>query len=241
MLKEREFNIDVVRGKLVFSELNAIYDALYTHPSSFRPAGQWRGVELTIRLLRETGLRVKHAFYVEFRDIDLKVKETTYGRCGGVITFGRIRREYQKESKQMPSAKIQMPISPLFAKRIEEYKDIFGVQEDDRLCYQGYKQFSQQMQALRSFVNVAEYPGLIYTEKTTGNLFRKAYATLIVNIQTNDPWLLTELTGDSFTRLKKNYVSDGMRAEYMAMGIDTYEDIVLKVFNQEGMDEARRI
>ena len=64
------FGIEVEHGKLVFSEMDPIYEALYTHPDRFV---DWRLVEIEIRLMRETGLRGEH-FAFPFSSMFVKEK-----------------------------------------------------------------------------------------------------------------------------------------------------------------------
>lgn len=220
------FDIEVEHGKLIHSEMNPIYEALYTHPDRFE---DWRLVELEIRLMRETGLRVEHARLIHFGDIFLNVKSYAGWSCGGIVTYDRIKPE-ELAPKFLP--KISTPISPLFAKRIETYLELFKPSMDAPIFYQkGSTGFLDKMHKLRGWADIP------YANKVLPKTFRKAFATLLCNIEVKDYAIWEQLTGDSITTLRKRYARGDLRAEYAAMGLHSYADVLNIIFASEGLLE----
>ena len=220
------FGIEVEHGKLVFSEMDPIYEALYTHPDRFV---DWRLVEIEIRLMRETGLRGEHARMLQFRDIYLDVKSYADWSCGGIVTYDRIKPE-ELAPKFMPA--ISTPISPLLASRIERYLKDFKPDMTAPIFYQRTGDgFLVKMKKLRGWA------GISYTAKVLPKIFRKAFATLLCNTEVKDYAIWTQLTGDSIPTLMKKYVRGDLRAEYAAMGLNSYDDVLNIIFASEGLLE----
>jgi len=220
------FNIEVEHGKLVSSEMNPIYEALYAHPHRF---DDWRRVELGIRLMRETGLRFEHAKLIQFADIILTKKE--YGKipCGGVVTYTRLK-PFERPRKRLP--RITTPISPLFAKRITTYLEIHPeITPTEPLFAVRLRAFEDQLTKLRV---LGDIPYRIYPKK-----FRKAFGTLIVNIEPK-PAMWTQLTGDSTDTLWEHYADDTLSIVYDGMGLKGYADIVNLIFGAEGLLEMEK-
>lgn len=218
------FHIRVEHGKLIFSEMNPIYEALYTHPDKFR---DWRRVELEIRLMRETGLRTEHARLLQFRDITLGLKEYKGISCGGVISYSRIK-PLEKAPKYMP--KIPTLISSLFAKRIETYLTMHPEIGKDELVFTDTRRWFQRILAERLRV-WAKTPYRIYPKK-----FRKAFATLLINIEPKAS-MWKQLTGDNPDTLYDYYADDTLTIEYEGMGLKGYEAIINLIFQNEGLLE----
>lgn len=218
------FDIVVEHGKLLFSEMNPIYEALYTHPGRFR---DWRRVELEVRLMRETGLRGIHATMLEFRDMNLKIKDFGGISCGGVISYSRIK-PYESPPKLMP--KIPTLISPLFAKRVETYLKLHPeIGLDEPIFYhKGARGLQKRLKKLQVWAGV---PYKVIPKK-----FRKAFATLLVNIEPKAA-MWRQLTGDSVDTLTEYYADDTLAIEYDGMGLTGYGDIVNIIFGAEGILE----
>ena len=225
------FHIRVEYGKLVFSEMNPIYEALYTHPDRFR---DWWRIELGIRLMRETGLRTEHARRLQFRDINTDIETYKGIRCGGLVSYSRIRVPFERPPKYMP--KISTLISPLFGKRIETYlRRHPEVKEDDDLFGIGSRDFQKALHKLRVWAGVSYR---VYPKK-----FRKGFATLLVNIEPK-PALWKQLTGDSVDTLSDYYADETLGMEYEGMGLKGYADIINIIFDDEGRreeEEARHV
>ena len=217
------FHIVVEHGKLLFSELNPIYEALYTHPDRFR---DWRRVEIELRLLRETGLRGEHARLLQYGDINLKIKDFKGISCGGVISYSRIK-PYERPPKLMP--KIPTLISPLFANRLETYLELHPeIGLDEPIFYQRARGLQ------RKFIKLRVWAGVPY--KVIPKKFRKAFATLLVNIEPKAA-MWTQLTGDKVDTLMDYYADDTLAIEYEGMGLKGYGDIINIIFGAEGLLE----
>lgn len=217
------FHIKVEHGKLVFSEMNPIYEALFTHPNRFN---DWRRVELEIRLMRETGLRGEHARLLQFGDINLEIKDYEGIPCGGVISYARIE-PFKRPPKYMPT--IPTPISPLFGKRLETYFKMHPeVGLEDSIIYQAARGVQKKLKKLRTL------SGVPYT--VTPKKFRKAFATLLVNIEPKAA-IWSQLTGDDVGTLTEYYADRTLAITYSGMGLKGYADIVNLIFASEGMLE----
>jgi len=207
------FNIAVEKGLLVSSEVNPIYNTLYTHPDRFT---DWRRLEIEIRILRESGLRPIHALRLEFQDIDLERK---------VIWYDRIKK-YERTRKYMPLYETR--ISDILVKRLETYLKLHPeITARDRV----FTEFDSKglLDKLKHLRKVGEIPHLY------PYMFRYSFCTLIVCVLPKEE-MWTEYTGDTPTTLRKHYARR-LAVEYDEGGLSSYSDIINVVFNSEGLLE----
>ena len=208
------FNIVVEERELISSEVNPIYNTLYTHPDRF---ADWRRFEIEIRILRETGLRPIHALKLEFQDIDLERK---------VIWYDRIRK-YERVRKHMPFRETRT--SDILVKRINTYLEMHPeITPGDKVFTEydphGFYQKFMRLRVVGGIPRIYPY------------MFRYSFCTLIVCVLPKEE-MWTEYTGDTPSTLRKHYARR-LSVEYDEGGLHSYDDIIRIVFNNEGILEG---
>ena len=208
------FNIVVKEGELISSEVDPIYNTLYTHPDRF---ADWRRLEIEIRILRESGLRPIHALKLKFRDIDLERK---------VIWYDRIRK-YERVRKHMPYRETR--ISNILVKRIITYLEKHSETTLEDKVFTEYDSHGLYVK-LKHLRVVGGLPRLY------PYMFRYSFCTLIVCVLPKEE-MWTELTGDTPSTLRKHYARR-LAVDYDEAGLHSYDDIIKIVFNNEGILEG---
>lgn len=221
------FGINVEEGVLVESEVNLIWDKLFTHPESVK---DWRRMVIGLRILRETGLRPVHALRLEWGDIDTERR---------IIWYDRIRR-FVKRKKGLPFIpEIETPISKLLAKEVKTFIEERDVSPGSRI-YAEYDTagLAKKIRVWRTRVRLNPFTlsGVLFH----AYMFRDSYATFACNILTHpDDW--KRWCGDDPETLRLHYVVPRMAHVYRDMGLEKFpDDMINMVFEQEGVLEAER-
>jgi integrase len=221
------FGINVVKGVLVESEVNLIWETLFSRPESIE---DWRRIVIELRILRETGLRPVHALRLEWGDIDTKRR---------IIWYDRIRR-FVKRKKGLPFIpEIETPISSLLAKEVKSFIEERDVSLGSKI-YTEYDTagLGRKIRDWRTRVGLKPFAfsGVLFH----AYMFRDSYATFVCNILPHpDDW--KRWCGDDPETLRLHYVVPRMAHVYRDMGLEKFPDDVMKmVFEQEGVLEAER-
>lgn len=245
--------VQISPTKWFYSELNLIYSTLYEHSDMF---DDWRRLEICLRVLRETGMRWVHARWVQWSDIDFLGKEH-----GGVPVID-YRKIYPKVLKGKHLPIYPTPISPLLARRINEYRTnwrspaieaddtyifMFKLTRNDKLTptsdyrpFFGREASNNIYHILYRIRDVGRFAKCFERADASSicplclSMFRHSRATLLGNILPSDRDLELYF-GDEPSTIKAHYRAAGLIDYYRSIGLSSYDDILTKVFSNEGL------